>query len=90
MTCGYLLSEDDGTRTRNHRIDSPLTSHSNPKPHKDNTKSDAAGRSAGRSDEQGEGGITDADLTALVAAWPTLPEPIKAAIRALIGTVAGA
>jgi len=27
-------------------------------------------------------------LAALVAAWPNLPEPIRAAIRALIGTVA--
>jgi hypothetical protein len=42
------------------------------------------GRSAGRSDERGEGGIPDADLAALVAAWPTLPGPIKAAIRALV------
>ncbi len=36
-----------------------------------------------------EGGIADADLAALVTAWPALPEPIKAAIRALLGTVAG-
>ena len=43
-----------------------------------------AGRSAGRSDEQGEGGITDADLARLVAAWPTLPEPIRRAMIALI------
>jgi hypothetical protein len=30
--------------------------------------------------------ITDPELPRLVAAWPTLPDPIKAAIRALIGT----
>ena len=47
-----------------------------------------AGRSAGRSGQQGEGGGADADLAALVAAWPTLSEPIKAAIRALIGSAA--
>src|SRR5262249_28889401 len=71
-----------------------------------------AGRSAGRSDQQGErgildpdlapyerqitlpqitlpeGGILDPDLAALVVAWPTLPDPIRAAIRALVGTVA--
>ncbi|MCE9566702.1 MAG: hypothetical protein K8U57_32255 [Planctomycetes bacterium] len=47
----------------------------------------ATGRSAGRSD-QSEGGISDADLAAIVAVWPTLPEPIKAAIRALVSTVA--
>jgi len=48
-----------------------------------------AGCSAGCSDRQGEGGILDADLAALVAAWPTLPDHIRAAIRALVGTVAG-
>jgi hypothetical protein len=42
------------------------------------------GRSAGRSDERSEGGIPDADLAALVAAWPTLPGPIKAGILALV------
>jgi len=36
----------------------------------------------------GEGGIPDADLAALVAAWPTLPEHVRATIRTLIGTVA--
>lgn len=50
---------------------------------------DAAGCSAGCSDVQGEGGISDPDLAALVAAWPTLPEPIRVAIRAMVGTVAG-
>ena len=30
----------------------------------------------------------DADLAALIAAWSTLPDPIRAAIRALVGTVA--
>jgi integrase len=42
------------------------------------------GCSAGRSDQEAEGGIADADLAALVAAWPMLPEPIKAAVRALV------
>jgi len=36
---------------------------------------------------QSEGGIPDAELAALVAAWPSLPPPIRAAIRALIGAV---
>ena len=49
---------------------------------------DHSGCSAGRSDKQSEGGVADADLTALVAAWPALSEPIKAAIRALIGSAA--
>jgi len=29
----------------------------------------------------------DPDLAALVAAWPTLPDHIRAAVRALLGTV---
>lgn len=49
----------------------------------------AVGCSAGCSDQQSEGGIPDADLATLVAAWPTLPDPIRAAIRALVGTVVG-
>jgi hypothetical protein len=59
-----------------------------PKPHKTVTPSADSGCSAGCSDQRSEGGIPDADLAALVAAWPTLPDPIKAAIRALVGTVA--
>jgi hypothetical protein len=31
----------------------------------------------------------DPALAAILDAWPTLPEPIKAAIRALVGSVAG-
>jgi len=43
-----------------------------------------AGRSAGRSDARSEGGITDTDLAALVAAWPTLLPSIRAAMMALV------
>lgn len=32
---------------------------------------------------------TDPDLTLVLERWPTLPEPIKAAIRALVGSVVG-
>jgi hypothetical protein len=39
------------------------------------------------SDLRSEGGIHDADLDRLVAVWPTLPEAIRAAIRALVATV---
>jgi hypothetical protein len=46
-----------------------------------------SGCSAGCSDVQTEEGTPDAELSALLAAWPTLPEPIKAAIRALLGSV---
>ena len=67
----------------------PNTPKSKSKTLLDLSHSSAGGRSAGRSSEQGEGGVTDANLAALVAAWPMLPEPIKAAIRALVGTVTG-
>jgi hypothetical protein len=78
-----------GIRTQNQGIMSQPSLICNPISEQQVTNSEAAGRSAGRSDmrdEQGEGGTPDADLAALVAAWPTLPERIKAAIRALIGT----
>jgi hypothetical protein len=81
------MSEDDGTRTRNHRIDSPIISCSKANSSKQITTDDGARCSAGCSDLQGEGDIHDADLARLMNAWPTLPEPIKAAIRALIGAV---
>jgi excisionase family DNA binding protein len=48
----------------------------------------AVGCSAGRSGRTNEGGHADPELSALIAAWPMLPEHIKAAIRALVGTVA--
>jgi hypothetical protein len=46
-----------------------------------------AGRSAGRSGGQGEGGAPDADLARIVEAWPALPAAIRRAVLALVGTV---
>ena len=43
---------------------------------------------AGCSGERREGGITDPELARVVAAWPTLPEPIRRAMLALIRAVA--
>jgi hypothetical protein len=51
------------------------------------TKQITPSDTAGRSDQQSEGGIPDADLAALVAAWPKLPDSIRAAIRASVSTV---
>jgi hypothetical protein len=48
------------------------------------TRADERGRTAGRTSQQSEGDIHDAELAALVAAWPHLPEHIRAAIRALV------
>ena len=44
----------------------------------------AVGRSAGRSDDESEGGNDDPDLARLIAAWPTLPEPIRRAMLAIL------
>ena len=35
---------------------------------------------------QGEGGITDPELARVVAAWQTLPEPIRRAVLALVSS----
>ena len=78
-------SEDDGTRTRNHRIDSPPISRSNSNSHKQIATSDAGRCSAGCSDEHGEGGICGADLACVVHAWPTLPDALRRAVLAIIG-----
>ncbi|HXD88310.1 MAG TPA: hypothetical protein VN641_17610 [Urbifossiella sp.] len=52
------------------------------------TPNAADGCSAGCSDQHGEGGITDPELARVAAAWPTLPEPIRRAMLALIGASA--
>ena len=55
--------------------------------HPDNTTlapPPAVGRSAGRSDDESEGGNDDPDLSRLLAAWPTLPEPIRRAMLAIL------
>jgi hypothetical protein len=74
-------------RTGNQGIMSKNSANSKALPDKQLTTITTDGRSAGRSDEKSEGDIPDADLAALVAAWPTLPGPIKAAIRALVGAI---
>ena len=84
-----VTSEGDGTRTRNHRIDSPHTSNSKAGIDNQIASTVLVGCSAGCSEDRDEGGLVDADLAALVAAWPMLPKPIKAAIRALVGSAAG-
>ncbi|HXD86517.1 MAG TPA: hypothetical protein VN641_08490 [Urbifossiella sp.] len=83
-------SEDDGTRTRNHRIDSPELSERKSRNDKRVTPTNAAGCSAGCSDLQSKGGISgpdaDPELAAIVVAWPALPEPIRRAMLALIAS----
>ena len=67
---------------------SPLAADSIPLPDKPFPSAAPVGRSARRGDTT-PNGDTDPELVALVAAWPTLPDPINAAIRALVGIAAG-
>ncbi len=81
---GLRFSENDGTRTRNHRIDSPPISRAK---HQKN-KAHTASEHNGRSDDLIAGETLDPDLARVVAAWPTLSEPIRRAVLALIGSAA--
>ncbi len=65
-------STPGGNRTHNHSLRSPADTGCKPLSHQQVTSSDAAGRSAGRSDQRSEGGITDPELARVVEAWPTL------------------
>jgi hypothetical protein len=77
------FSEGDGTRTRNHRIDSPLTPlptsvsdndlRQQPPPLTGPLLPDAG---------------TDPDLARVVTAWPDLPPHVRAAVLALVQTSA--
>ena len=74
-------------RTENQGIMSPLLPVPNPIPDLPFTSNSVAGCTAGCTSKKSEGEIPDAELAALLAAWPTLSVPIRAAIRALIGAV---
>ena len=73
-------SEDDGIRTRNFRIDSPRTSYCNSHSESTLRQPMTAGRSAGRSEERGEGGFSDPELARLADVWEHLPEHIRRTI----------
>lgn len=93
-TVRHQVASDDtngngGSRTHFQGFMRPTMEGCNLEDEQEVTSIPITGRSAGRSDDTSEGGIADADLAALVAAWPTLPEAIKAAIRALVGSVLG-
>jgi hypothetical protein len=77
------LSEGDGTRTRNHRIDSPTEAHQK---EPENTEISPVETSACRPACRTE--PADADLERVVAAWPDLPDAIRRAVLALIGSSA--
>jgi hypothetical protein len=86
-TSGRRVAE--GTRTPNTQIHSP----DQPRP---NSKPDNELRSKGESVGAEMGAVTekpplpiDPDLAALIDAWPTLPEVVKAGIVAMVKAAAG-
>ena len=82
-----FTNEGGGGRTRNLRSDSPATTVPNPIIYKPLTSNPSSGCTAGCTRKQSDTGTPDAELSTIIDAWPTLPEPIKAAIRALLGSV---
>ena len=80
-------SEADGTRTRNHRIDSQPVECPNSRDERglrDGTETIAAQTAALGSDAP-----HDPDLAPLIAAWPDLPEPVRAGIYAMVRAATG-
>jgi len=80
--CGASVSEDDGTRTRNHRIDSQKTTARKTQEIKANE--------AHLPSAWGKSPPTDPGLLRVVELWELLPEPIRRAVLALVeATVKG-
>ena len=75
-------SEADGTRTRNHRIDSQPDDSPNPRDGRG--LRDAATPIAAQTAAPGSDGPHDPDLAALIAAWSDLPEPVRAGSNAMV------
>ena len=80
-----MHSEDDGTRTRNLRIDSPERSPPKHYEKQRDTPLTDSGCTAGctRREDNPKGELPDG-LARVVAAWPTLPEPLRRAVLAMI------
>ncbi|RMH67861.1 MAG: hypothetical protein D6685_03020, partial [Bacteroidetes bacterium] len=82
-----LQSEADGTRTRNHRIDSqPVDSHN---PRGGQELRDDAEAIAAQTAAPGSDAPHEPDLAALIVAWPDLPEPVRAGINAMVRAATG-
>ena len=74
-----FLSEGEGTRTLNHRIDSQIPHPQNPEENGDFPKAGAPGAAV-----ESEIGISDPDLAVIVQRWDSLPEAVKAGIVAMV------
>jgi len=77
-------SEADGTRTRNHRIDSQADESRNPPPEADlrDGCNEGTAQIAARPIEP--------DLARVIAAWDGLPAPVRAGINAMVAAATGA
>ena len=76
-------SEADGTRTRNHRIDSPVHQSRKPTDSK-GLRTDAEPRATHSATLSVKSAPSDPDLSAVIDAWPTLPKAIRAGIVAMV------
>jgi len=80
--CEGFTSEADGTRTRNHRIDSQRGECPNPRQNadlRDIPPAPAAPAAAPAAEP-----LLPPDLAAVVAAWPALPPAVRAGIAAMV------
>jgi hypothetical protein len=79
---GAVQSEADGTRTRNHRIDSQRGECPNPRQNADlrDIPPEPAAPAAAPTAES----PLPPDLAAVVAAWPALPPAVRAGIAAMV------
>lgn len=80
----------DRTRTGDSHIHNLTASDHNTNQYKQVTMETEAKCTIGRTrDEREGGGILDADLAEVMDAWPTLSEPIRAAIPAMMEAAGG-
>jgi len=82
-----ISSEADGTRTRNHRIDSQPDESPNPREGRDLREDPEV--IAAQTAAPGSDAPHDPELAALIAAWPDLPEPVRAGINAMVRAATG-
>ncbi len=77
-----VLSEADGTRTRNHRIDSQRGECPNPRQHADLRAILPSPAAPGAA--PGAESPPPPDLAAVIAAWPALAPAVRAGIAAMV------
>ena len=80
-----LLNEGDGARTRNLRIDSPVLYFTTA----DSVTSydEQSACTSSNTSNSTQNLPPDADLQAVIDAWPTLPAAVKAGILAMVESV---